>query len=134
MNEDSYHELARLREQISRQEKMASLGMLTAGIAHEIQNPLNFVINFSKISGKLVSDMEDILSGYKDRMSGEDREELEEILEDLKGNISRIGDNGERASDIVRNILLYSRGRENEFMPTDLCGLTKEYVACPTTP
>ena len=62
MNEDSYQELARLREQIAKQEKMASLGMLTAGIAHEIQNPLNFVINFSKMSGKLLEDLEDILS------------------------------------------------------------------------
>ena len=58
MNEDSYQELARLREQVAKQEKMASLGMLTAGIAHEIQNPLNFVINFSKMSGKLLEDLE----------------------------------------------------------------------------
>ena len=57
MNEDSYQELARLREQVAKQEKMASLGMLTAGIAHEIQNPLNFVINFSKMSGKLLEDL-----------------------------------------------------------------------------
>ena len=58
MNEDSYQELARLREQVAKQEKMASLGMLTAGIAHEIQNPLNFVINFSKMSGKLLEDLD----------------------------------------------------------------------------
>lgn len=107
---------------------MASLGMLTAGIAHEIQNPLNFVINFSKMSCKLTTDLEEILSCYMDKISEDDREELEEILEDLKGNITRIGENGERASDIVRNILLYSRGKENEYMPTDLCRLTKEYV------
>ena len=61
MNEDSMKELERLRKQISQQEKMASLGLLSAGIAHEIQNPLNFVINFSKLSCKLLQDMEDVL-------------------------------------------------------------------------
>ena len=69
MNEDSYQELARLREQVAKQEKMASLGMLTAGIAHEIQNPLNFVINFSKMSGKLLEDLEEILSGAGEGLS-----------------------------------------------------------------
>ena len=139
MNEDSYQELARLREQVAKQEKMASLGMLTAGIAHEIQNPLNFVINFSKMSGKLLEDskmsgklledLDDILSGAGDGLSDDDREELGEIMGDLKDNIRRICENGERASSIIRNILLYSRGKEDEYLPTDLCRLTKEYVA-----
>lgn len=129
MNEDSYQELARLREQVAKQEKMASLGMLTAGIAHEIQNPLNFVINFSKMSGKLLEDLDDILSGAGEGLSDDDREELGEIMGDLKDNIRRICENGERASSIIRNILLYSRGKEDEYLPTDLCRLTKEYVA-----
>lgn len=129
MNEDSYQELARLREQIAKQEKMASLGMLTAGIAHEIQNPLNFVINFSKMSGKLLEDLEDILSEGSMSLSEDDREELTEIMEDLKENVRRIAENGDRASSIIRNILLYSRGKEDEYLPTDLCRLTKEYVS-----
>ncbi len=129
MNEDSYQELARLREQIAKQEKMASLGMLTAGIAHEIQNPLNFVINFSKMSGKLLEDLEDILSEGSMSLSEDDREELTEIMEDLKENVRRIAENGDRASSIIRNILLYSRGKEDEYIPTDLCRLTKEYVS-----
>ena len=129
MNEDSYQELARLREQVARQEKMASLGMLSAGIAHEIQNPLNFVINFSKMSSKLMEDLEDIISEVTDSLSEDDRVELGEIISDLKSNIMRIGENGERASSIIRNILLYSRGKEDEYLPTDLCRLTKEYVA-----
>ena len=129
MNEDSYQELARLREQIAKQEKMASLGMLTAGIAHEIQNPLNFVINFSKMSGKLLEDLEDILSEGSISLSEDDREELTEIMEDLKENVRRIAENGDRASSIIRNILLYSRGKEDEYLPTDLCRLTKEYVS-----
>ena len=61
MDDNSRNELERLRKQISQQEKMASLGLLSAGIAHEIQNPLNFVINFSKLSRKLLEDMEDVL-------------------------------------------------------------------------
>lgn len=129
MNEDSYQELARLREQVTKQEKLASLGMLTAGIAHEIQNPLNFVINFSKMSSKLMEDLEDIVSEVSGSLSEDDREELGEIISDLKSNITRIGENGERASSIIRNILLYSRGKEDEYLPTDLCRLTKEYVA-----
>lgn len=129
MNEDSYQELARLREQIAKQEKMASLGMLTAGIAHEIQNPLNFVINFSKMSGKLLEDLEDILSEGSISLSEDDLEELTEIMEDLKENVRRIAENGDRASSIIRNILLYSRGKEDEYLPTDLCRLTKEYVS-----
>lgn len=129
MNEDSCQELARLREQIAKQEKMASLGMLTAGIAHEIQNPLNFVINFSKMSGKLLEDLEDILSEGSMSLSEDDREELTEIMEDLKENVRRIAENGDRASSIIRNILLYSRGKEDEYIPTDLCRLTKEYVS-----
>ena len=103
--------------------------MLSAGIAHEIQNPLNFVINFSKMSGKLLEDLDDILSGAGDGLSDDDREELGEIMGDLKDNIRRICENGERASSIIRNILLYSRGKEDEYLPTDLCRLTKEYVA-----
>ena len=113
MNEDSYQELARLREQVTKQEKLASLGMLTAGIAHEIQNPLNFVINFSKMSSKLMEDLEDIVSEVSGSLSEDDREELGEIISDLKSNITRIGENGERASSIIRNILLYSRGKDN---------------------
>ena len=115
MNEDSMKELERLRKQISQQEKMASLGLLSAGIAHEIQNPLNFVINFSKLSCKLLQDMEDVL------------DELES-MDDLKSNMCKIEENGNRASSIVRGILLYSRGKDDEYIATDLCQLTKEYV------
>mgnify|MGYP003058943854 CR=1 FL=1 len=68
MNEDSMKELERLRKQISQQEKMASLGLLSAGIAHEIQNPLNFVINFSKLSCKLLQDMEDVLDELESKL------------------------------------------------------------------
>lgn len=129
MNEDSYQELARLREQVAKQEKMASLGVLTAGIAHEIQNPLNFVINFSRMSGKLLEELEETVNEASKNFSEEEKEEFADIMQDLKDNIRRISENGERASSIIRNILLYSRGKEDEFLPTDLCALTKEYVS-----
>ena len=95
-------QLETLRQQIRRQEKMASLGVLSAGIAHEIQNPLNFVINFSKMSAKL--------------------------LDDLQENLAKIQEHGERASSIIRGILLQSRGKSGEKLPTDVGQLVHEYV------
>ena len=98
-------ELEQLKQQLEKQEKLASLGMLSAGIAHEIQNPLNFVINFSKMSN-----------------------DLSDIVADLKENMTQIMENGERAVSIIQGILLVSRGKENEFVPTDVCHIVKEYV------
>lgn len=128
MNDDSMKELERLRKQISQQEKMASLGLLSAGIAHEIQNPLNFVINFSKLSCKLLQDMEDVLDELENKLPADTDEEIREIMDDLKGNMGKIEENGNRASSIVRGILLYSRGKDDEYIPSDLRQLTKEYV------
>lgn len=125
---DEMKELERLRKQVSQQEKMASLGLLSAGIAHEIQNPLNFVINFSKLSVKLLQDMEDVLEEIRERLPEDANEELHEIMADLTGNMSKIEENGNRASSIVRGILLYSRGKDDEYIPTDLRQLVKEYV------
>ena len=72
-------EIEKLKEQLHQQQKMASIGMLTAGIAHEIQNPLNFVINFSKMSGKLLGDLMSIIEDSADRLEKEDAEEMQEI-------------------------------------------------------
>lgn len=123
MTENSNNELQYLKEQLKIQEKMASLGMLSAGIAHEIQNPLNFIINFSRISEDLISELEESLQELES-----DAEDLKETIEDLKCNLGKIRENGERASGIVRGILLYSRGKEDEFIPTDLAKLIHEYV------
>ncbi len=120
--------IAHLQEQLKQQEKLASLGLLVAGIVHEIQNPLNFVINFSKMSATLLSDLTETLEENEEKLSEESREDVESIVNDLKENLSKIDSHGERAISIIRNILLYSRGKEDEFIPTDLCKLTKEYV------
>ena len=117
-----------LKQQLKQQEKLASLGMLSAGIAHEIQNPLNFVINFSKRSDKLLRDLTEIVEDNEDKLSEDDREEVEDIVADLKENLGKIVEHGERAISIIRGILLVSRGKDNEFLPTDVCKLVKEYV------
>ena len=117
-----------LQQQLREQEKLASLGLLSAGIAHEIQNPLNFVINFSKMSDKLLKDLTEIVEDNEDNISQEDREEVEDIVADLKENMAKIVEHGERAISIIQGILLVSRGKENEFIPTDINHLVKEYV------
>jgi signal transduction histidine kinase len=121
-------QIEQLKQQLHKQEKLASLGLLSAGIAHEIQNPLNFVINFSKISGKLLSDLMGIVEDNEDKLPQDDREDIDDIVADLKENLSRIVEHSERAVSIIQGILLVSRGKENEFLPTDICKLVKEYV------
>ncbi len=121
-------EIEKLKQQLQQQEKLASLGMLSAGIAHEIQNPLNFVINFSKMSGKLLTDLNDIVDDNEDKLPADDVEELADIVADLKENMAKIVEHGERAISIIRGILLVSRGKENEFLPTDVAHLVKEYI------
>ena len=81
-------QIEQLKEQLQKQEKLASLGILSAGIAHEIQNPLNFVINFSKMSDKLLKDLTEIVEDNEDKLPEEDREDLEDIVADLKENIN----------------------------------------------
>ena len=121
-------EIDQLKKQLQQQEKLASLGMLSAGIAHEIQNPLNFVINFSKMSNKLLSDLTDIVEDNAQLLPEADREDLNDIMDSLKENMEQIAENGDRAVSIIQSILLISRGKENEFLPTDVCKLVKEYV------
>lgn len=98
---------ARLREQ----EKLGSLGLLSAGIAHEIQNPLNFVINFSKLSGQLLSDLDTIVDETGNRIPEESLEDIKDILSGLRENMDKIREHGDRAISIIRGILLYSRVR-----------------------
>ena len=125
---EQVEQIEQLKEQLKKQEKLASLGILSAGIAHEIQNPLNFVINFSKISDKLLKDLEEIVADNEDKLPEDDREDLDDILADLRENMSKISEHGERAISIIQGILLVSRGKDGEFLPTDICHLVKEYV------
>ena len=121
-------QIEQLKQQLQQQEKMASLGTLSAGIAHEIQNPLNFVINFSKMSDKLLGDLTAIVEDHEDKLPEADREELADIVADLKENMAKNVEHGERAISIIRGILLVSRGKDNTLIPSDICRIVKEYV------
>ena len=122
------NETEQLRQQLEKQEKLASLGLLSAGIAHELKNPLDFVINYSKVSTSLMDELIDLVKKNADKFSDDDRDDVNSIVGLLKDNMGKIADNGERAVSIVQGILLVSRGKENEYVPTDVCKIVKEYV------
>jgi two-component system, NtrC family, sensor kinase len=107
--------------QLIQKEKMASLGELTAGIAHEIQNPLNFVNNFAEVSVELVSEL-------KDELDRGDTDEAKAIANDLTQNLQKINHHGGRASAIVRGMLEHSRTGTGEKQPTNLNALADEYL------
>lgn len=120
------HSLENLRTtqtQLIQKEKMASLGELTAGIAHEIQNPLNFVNNFSEVSIELVTELEE-----EQQKTNRDPELEAELLVDLKQNLQKITHHGGRASNIVKGMLEHSRTATGERQPTDLNALADEYL------
>ena len=121
-------QIEQLKQQLLQQDKLASLGTLSAGIAHEIQNPLNFVINFSKMSDILLRDLSTIIEDYQDAFSDEDREEVEDVMASLKDNLAKISEHGQRAGNISQGIRMGSRGKENEFLPADVCRIVKENV------
>lgn len=111
-NEDLNKVLANLKEtqdQLIIQEKMASVGMLTTGIAHEIKNPLNFVNNFSDISIDLLDELKNEILPQKSKLDESSANTIEEILGTLKTNVSKIKEHGERADNIVKTMLLHSR-------------------------
>ncbi len=111
-------ELKSTQTQLVQQEKLASLGALTAGIAHEIKNPLNFVNNFSELSNELI----------KEFKSSNSEEERNEILADLEINLQKINEHGKRADSIVKNMLQHSRSGAGEKQITDINQLCEEYL------
>ena len=117
-----------LQGQLQQSDKLASLGVLSAGIAHEIQNPLNFVINFSQMSNDMVDDLEDLFDERGIDLDSEENAEIADTLHSLRSYLAKIAEHGHRATDIIQGILLYSRGKADQFMPTDLPSLLKKYV------
>lgn len=126
--DQSHRELQAAQQQLVHAEKMASLGQLTAGIAHEIKNPLNFVNNFSALSVELFTELEEELRNNHDKPVKEIIEYVSDILNDLKMNASKINEHGKRADSIVRSMLLHSSGESGERQPTDINGVLEEYL------
>jgi signal transduction histidine kinase len=116
-------ELRVTQQQLIQREKMASLGELTAGIAHEIQNPLNFVNNFADVSAELVAELEAEQASATPDVGLED-----ELLSDLRHNLHKINQHGQRAASIVRGMLAHSRQSTGERQPTDVNALADEYL------
>jgi two-component system, NtrC family, sensor kinase len=120
----SLENLRTAQDRLIQTEKLASLGQLTAGIAHEIKNPLNFVNNFSALSAELTDELNDILkaAALGEKMRGE----VDELTGMLKGNLEKVVQHGKRADSIVKNMLLHSRGGSGEHRPADINSLLDE--------
>ncbi|NMG09449.1 AAA family ATPase [Brasilonema sp. UFV-L1] len=117
------------QSQIIAQEKLASLGALTAGIAHEIRNPLNFVNNFAELSVELTQELFEEIETQKDRLDSDFIESIEEILNNLKQNTQKINEHGTRADNIVRGMLMHSRGQTGARQLTNINALLAEAVS-----
>jgi signal transduction histidine kinase len=150
--EKAYHELERshtqlklAKDQLVQQEKLASLGQLTAGIAHEIKNPLNFVNNFSEVSIELLEEVKNEINAKmspsskgnpleeggndsKNRDQEDDRSYILSILNDIEVNLGKIHEHGSRADRIIKSMLQHSRGGSGEMKPTDVNAVIREYV------
>lgn len=120
----SLADLRLAQERLIQTEKLASLGQLTAGIAHEIKNPLNFVNNFSALSVELIDELQQTIQGASIHQAA--RAEVEEIAGMLKGNLEKVVQHGKRADSIVKNMLLHSREGSGEHRLADVNALVEE--------
>jgi PAS domain S-box-containing protein len=119
-------DLRRAQDRLVQSEKMASLGQLTAGIAHEIKNPLNFVNNFSDLSVDLLNELHEAVAPGKMAVADDRRAEIDDITTTLKGNLEKIAEHGRRADSIVKNMLLHSRTGPSEQRAIDVNATVEE--------
>jgi len=126
--ETALKQLRTTQQQLVVREKMASLGQLTAGIAHEIKNPLNFVNNFAALSSELVDELQEALESRRHLPVEEALASVQELLQDLRFNSEKIEEHGKRADSIVRGMLEHSRGQSGQPVSTNLNTLLEEYL------
>ena len=124
--EAAYRDLKAAQANLIQAEKMASLGQLTAGIAHEIKNPLNFVNNFAGLSVELLDELKETAAPAITTLGEDKRAEIHETIEMLTGNLEKIAEHGRRADNIVKSMLEHSRGSSGERRSVDLNGLIEE--------
>ena len=124
--ENTLADLNRAQDQIVMREKLAALGELTAGVAHEIRNPLNFVKNFSEVSSELLTELREVLDEDGNNMSEYQRGLVQDISDDISSNLERIGSHTARANRIVHDMLMMGRGSA-ERAPTNINSLVDEY-------
>src|SRR6185437_12953743 len=127
--EIALRELQTAQDRLIQSEKLASLGQLTAGIAHEIKNPLNFVNNFSSLSTELIDELNDLLGSVAMDTAAIDtkvRAEMDELTQMLKRNLEKVVKHGKRADSIVKNMLLHSREGVGERRPADINAIVEE--------
>ncbi len=120
----SLDDLRTAQDRLVQTQKLASLGQLTAGIAHEIKNPLNFVNNFSSVSVDLIDEMQETLGGL--RLDEDKRTEMNQLAETLRGNLDKVVQHGKRADAIVKNMLLHSRQGSGEHRLVDVNALVED--------
>ena len=120
------NDLKATQEKLVVQEKLASLGQLTAGIAHEIKNPLNFVNNFAQLSKELVTELREEFEKVKDKLGKESMANFEDIISNIEQNASKINEHGNRADSIVRSMLQHSRGKSGERIVSDINAILDE--------
>jgi len=120
----SLDDLRTTQDRLVQTQKLASLGQLTAGIAHEIKNPLNFVNNFSGVSSELIDELQDTLKGLS--VDEKTRAEIDDLTDTLRGNLDKVVQHGKRADAIVKNMLLHSREGSGEHRVVDINTLVEE--------
>jgi len=124
--EQALLQLKTTQDQLLVQEKMASLGVLTAGIAHEIKNPLNFVTNFAALSVELIEEARELFEQFGQKLETADQEYMGQLMSDLNTNLKKISEHGNRADSIVKGMLAHSRGGAGQFQPTNINTLVEE--------
>jgi signal transduction histidine kinase len=123
---DSLERLKAAQANLVHSEKMASLGQLTAGIAHEIKNPLNFVNNFASLSVELLDELKETADAAFATLDADTQAEIDETMELLTANLGKIAEHGKRADGIVRSMLSHSRGGSGDWTPSDINALVEE--------